>query len=66
MVCPQRELLMMILLEAHGAAPNAASDKLAGESLGLMRARIVCDSGKARDAIIFYDRPIAELTTVLR
>jgi hypothetical protein len=65
MVCPQRELLLMILLEAHGAAPNAASDKLAAESLGLMHARIACDSGKAREAIIFYDRLIAELTTAL-
>jgi hypothetical protein len=65
MVCAQREVLLMVLVEAHGAFPNAASDKLAAESVGLIQARIACDNGKAREAVVFYDRLIAELTTAL-
>jgi hypothetical protein len=64
-LCARREALLMILVEAHGAFPNAASDKLAAESAALMQARTACDTGQALDAIVFYDRLIAELTTSL-
>jgi hypothetical protein len=65
MVCAEREVLLMVLVEAHGAFPNAAFDKLAAEGLGLMQARITCEYGEAREAIVFYDRLIADLTTAL-
>ena len=64
-VCAKREVLLMILVEAHGALPNAASDKIAAEGVALMLARTACDNGNARDAIVFYDRLIAELTKSL-
>ena len=47
MVCAEREVLLMVLVEAHGAAPNAATDKLAAESLGLIQARTACSNGRA-------------------
>ena len=64
-VCAKREVLLMILVEAHGAFPNAASDKLAAESAALMLARSACENGHAREAVVFYDRLIAELTKSL-
>jgi hypothetical protein len=64
-ICVEREVLLMTLVEAHGAFPNAASRKLAAESAALMRARTACDHGHSRDALVFYDRLIAELTASL-
>ena len=64
-VCAEREVLLMVLVEAHGAAPNAAIDKLAAESLGLIQARTACSNGKAPEAIAFYDRLIGDLTAAL-
>ena len=65
MVCAEREVLLMVLVEAHGAAPNAATDKLAAESLGLIQARTACSNGRAPEAIVFYDRLIGDLTAAL-
>jgi hypothetical protein len=59
--CAEREVLLMVLVEAHGAFPNTASDILAAENVALMQARDDCDSGNIRDAIVVYDRVIAEL-----
>jgi hypothetical protein len=64
-VCAQREALPLTLVEAHGAAPNFASDKLAAESLALAQTRSACDNGHAKDAAALYDRLIDELTVSL-
>jgi hypothetical protein len=64
-VCAEREALLMILVEAHGAAPNFASDKLAAESVALAQTRSACDNGHAKDAAALYDRLIDELTVSL-
>lgn len=64
-VCAQREALLLTLVEAHGAAPNFASDKLAAESLALAQTRSACDNGHAKDAAALYDRLIDELTVSL-
>jgi hypothetical protein len=60
-VCAEREVLLMVLVEAHGAFPNTASDILAVENVALMQARDDCDDGNVRDAIAVYDRVITEL-----
>ena len=65
MVCAEREVLLMVLVEAHGAAPNAAIDMLAAESMGLLQARTACNNGRAPEAIAFYDRLIGDLTAAL-
>ena len=62
MACAERETLLMMLIEAHGAAPNPASDRLAMESVSLHRMRTACDNGGAADAVALYDRLIAALT----
>ena len=64
-VCAEREVLLMILVEAHGAFPNAASETLAVEGSALMLARSACENGHVRDAIVFYDRLIEKLTASL-
>jgi hypothetical protein len=64
--CAKREALLMMLVEAHGAAPNFATDKLAAENLSILQARSACDNGHVSDAVVFYDRLIAALTTSLR
>jgi hypothetical protein len=64
-VCAEREVLLMVLVEAHGASPNAASDKLAAEGVVLTQARTACANGHASDATVLYDRLIAELATSL-
>ena len=64
-VCAEREVLLMVLVEAHGPPPNAASDKLAAEGVALMRARTACDNGHTSDATALYDRLIADLRTSL-
>ena len=64
-VCAEREVLLMVLVEAHGAAPNVATDKLAAESMGLIQARTACNNGRAPEAIAFYDRLIGDLTASL-
>ena len=64
-VCAERQSLLMVLVEAHGAGPNAASDKLAAEGVALRQAQTACDNGHGNDAAAFYDRLIAELTTSL-
>lgn len=64
-ICAKREILLTILVEAHGEFPNAASHKLAAESVALMQARTACDNGHARDTVEFYDRLISELTASL-
>src|SRR5215470_17113358 len=60
-VCAEREVLLMVLVEAHGAFPNTASDILAVENVALMQARDDCDGGNVREAIAVYDRVITEL-----
>jgi hypothetical protein len=55
-VCAKREMMIMMLVEAHGAFPNAASDILSAESMALMLARSACENGHVRDSIVFYDR----------
>ena len=60
--CAEREALLMTLVEAHGAAPNFATDKLATEGVALMQMHTACDNGHAKDAAAFYDQLIAELT----
>jgi hypothetical protein len=60
-VCAEREVVLMVLVEAHGAFPNTASDILAIENVALMQARDDCDGGNIRDAIVVYDRVITEL-----
>lgn len=60
--CAEREALLMTLVEAHGAAPNFATDKLETEGVALMQMRTACDNGHAKDATAFYDQLIAELT----
>ena len=60
-VCAEREVLLMVLVEAHGALPNAASDKMAAEGMMLMQARTACDRGQVGDATMLYDRLIAGL-----
>ena len=60
-VCSEREVLVMVLVEAHGAFPNTASDILSAENAALIQARDDCDSGNVRDAIMVYDRVITEL-----
>ena len=62
MACAERETLLMMLIEAHGAVPNPASDRLAMESVSLHRMRTACDNGGADDAVALYDRLIAALT----
>jgi hypothetical protein len=64
-VCAKREMLIMMLVEAHGASPNLASEILATERLALFEARTACDNRRSGDATVVYDRLIAELTTSL-
>jgi len=63
--CAAREVLLMALVEAHGAAPNIASEKLAAEGAAIMQARAACDDGRVNDAVALYDRFIGELTTAM-
>ena len=64
-VCAKREVLLMILVEAHGASPNVASEILAAERLALFEVRTACDNGRSGDAMVVYDRLIEKLTTSL-
>lgn len=60
--CAEREVLLMTLVEAHGAAVNVATNTLADEAALLAQARSACDNGHASDALPLYDHLIAELT----
>ncbi len=64
-VCAERELLLAVLVEAHGAVPNAASAKLTQASVAILQARAACDDGRISDAVALYDRLIAELESVV-
>ena len=55
----------MMLVEAHGASPNVASEILAAERLALFEVRTACDNGRSGDAMVVYDRLIEKLTTSL-
>jgi hypothetical protein len=63
--CAAREVLLLALVEAHGAAPNVASEKLVAEGATIEQARAACDDGRVNDAVALYDRFIGELTTAM-
>ena len=56
----------MMLVEAHGAAPNFALDKLSDEAITLGQMNTACYNGRANEALAFYDRLNAELTASLK
>ena len=63
--CAEREALLMTLVEAHGSAPNFATDLLATKGVALIQMRTACENGHAKDAAAFYDQLIADLTASL-
>lgn len=63
--CAEQEALLNILVEAHGAAPSVATEKLASEAVSLTQMRTACDYGPAREAAALYDPLIADLTASL-
>jgi len=63
--CAEREVLLQVLVEAHGVVPNPASAMLAEASFTITQARAACENGSISDALKFYDRLIAELASVV-
>src|SRR5262245_33684702 len=56
-ICAEREILLETLVEAHS---NAGAAKLAQESIPIMQARAACNNGRIDEAVVVYDRLIAE------
>jgi len=56
-ICAEREILLETLVEAHS---NAGAAKLAQESIPIMQARAACNDGRIDEAVVVYDRLIAE------
>lgn len=63
--CAERETQLMSLVETYGAAPNAATQTLADESLTLQQAKADCEAGRTREAFAAYDRVIGKLTATM-
>jgi len=61
-ICAEREILLETLVEAHG---NAGAAKLVQESIPIMQARAACDGGRLNEAVVVYDRLIAELQSMV-
>ena len=61
-LCPEREVLLQTLVEAHGPAPNAASAILVSSSVAIAEARAACENGRSAAALAIYDELIARLT----
>ena len=58
-VCAEREVLVMVLVEAHGAFPSVA------DSATLIEARTACANGHVRHATRLYERLVTNLRTSL-
>ena len=65
-LCADHEVTLAMLVEAHGATPNASSAMLAENANALIQARAACDSGRTNEAVAIYDRLISEMTTSLQ
>src|SRR5262245_7034608 len=61
-ICAEREILLETLVEAHG---NAGAAKLAQESIPIMQARAACNHGHVDEAVVVYDRLIAEFQSMV-
>jgi hypothetical protein len=65
-MCAEREALLELLIEAHGAAPNRSSVILDNNAVALIHARAACDEGRSTEAIATYDHLIGEMTASLQ
>src|SRR5262245_6818389 len=61
-ICTEREILLETLVEAHG---NAGAAKLAQQSIPILQARAACNDGSVDDAVVVYDRLIAEFQSTV-
>jgi hypothetical protein len=67
-LCADHEVTLAMLVEAHGATPNASSAILflAENANALIQARAACDFERTNEAVAIYDRLISEMTTSLQ
>jgi len=61
-ICAEREILLETLVEARG---NAGAAKLAQQSIPIMQARAACNDGHVDEAVVVYDRLIAEFQSTM-
>ena len=62
LICAQRDLQLVTLLEERGDAQEVAGRKLFEAFLAMMRARNACIEGRESEALSIYDTVTLELT----
>jgi hypothetical protein len=65
LICAEREVQVITLLEDHALAQDVASDKLGEAGLARLEAQMTCYQGRVAEAVSLYDRIIVELGTVI-
>ena len=54
-VCANRDLQLVTLVEAHGQGNSVAPQMVADAFFVVMQARVACSEGRVRDAVALYD-----------
>ena len=62
LICAQRDLQLVTLLEERGDAQEVAGHKLFEAFLTMMRARKACSEGRESEALSIYDTVTLDLT----
>ena len=62
LICAQRDLQLVTLLEERGDAQEVAGHKLFEAFLAMMRARKACIEGRESEALSIYDTVTLDLT----
>jgi hypothetical protein len=65
LICAEREVQVITLLEDHALAQDVASDRLGEAGLARLEAQMTCYQGRVAEAVSIYDRIIVELGTVI-
>jgi hypothetical protein len=62
LICAQRDVQLVTLLEERGDAQEVAGHKLFAAFLAMMRARTACIEGRESEALSIYDTVTLDLT----
>jgi len=65
LVCAERDVLVITLLEDHGRAQDVSSEALGKAGLNRIRAYTTCYEGRVAEAVLIYDGIVADLGPVI-